>query len=397
MKIAFIEQEARMGGVEYTTLRVAQSLDKSKFDPIIICPEEGDLSRLTREAGLRVQIVPRPAFSSVSSFEGGRYSLNSFGFLFTAWGVMVAAGKLKKRLRNERVDVVVTKGLLAHFYGGIAARQLGLPCVWVVQEEVDAKRAGGLFRWILAMGSRALASRIVVDADALLEQFNVSFQPRKDIQVIYNGIDAEQFLPFTAAERGAAKQFYGISPQTLVIGQAGRIVPLKGQAVVLQAFACLAREFPNVCLLFVGAPLFGFQDYEENLHAQVRALGLADRVRFAGFIPDVRQGLAAMDIFVHASLETDSPLAVMEAMSCGLPVIASAVRGTTEMIVVEKDALLFPPGDVEALAAALKQVLASPQMREDLGKCARASVIEHFSLSASVAQFQSLLEGLHVN
>lgn len=395
MKIVFIEQDAYMGGVEYTTLRVAQLLDKSKFDPVIVCPREGDLPHLAREAGLRVNIVSRPAFASVSFFKGGRYSLNSLGFLSTALSVMRAASALQNHLRTELADVVVTKGLLAHFYGGLAARRLGLPCIWVVQEEVDAHRAVGFFRRILNWGARSLPDRIVVDADALLEQFDTSLRSLKNIQVIYNGIDVEQFHPFAPAERQAAKQTFGIPPQALVIGQAGRLIPLKGQVVVLQAFAQLAHEFPNVCLLFVGAPLFGGQDYENDLHEQVQALGLAERVHFSGFVADVHDGLAAMDVFVHASLETDSPLVVMEAMSCGLPVIASAVRGTAEMIVSEQDALLFPPGNVDSLGALLKRVLTSTQLRENLGKCARTSMIERFSISASVTQFQALLEELH--
>ena len=346
MNLAFLDQDSKMGGVEYTTLRAARALDKIRFAPLLLCPEEGDLPRLARASGLDVVIVPRPKFESVSWFTDGRYIANPFGFLYSAVNIFRAALRLKKYLQVNPVQIVITKGLMAHFYGGLAARWSHIPCLWTVQEEVDQHRGGGLYRFILTRGAKSLPSKIIVDALALLDQFHA----REGIQVIYNGIDPDEFSPFSHRQKMNARLALHIPENAIVIGKAGRLTPLKGQSLLLDAFICLAAEFPDLHLILVGgASLFGEEDYEGALRAQAARSGLTERVHFTGFLPDVRQGLAAMDVFVQASVETDSSVAMLEAMSCALPVVVSGVRGTFEMVEPDSDALVFRPGDVNGL------------------------------------------------
>jgi glycosyltransferase involved in cell wall biosynthesis len=395
MKVAFVEQVAQMGGVEYTTLRVAQSLNTSIFEPIIICPEEGDLPRLARQAGIRVELVPRPNFASVSFLAGKRYIANPFGFVFTAVNVFRAADTLYRHLQKHPVDLVITKGLLSHFYGGWAARRAGIPCVWYVQEEVDARRGGGLFRLLLRQAGKRLPKKVVVDAEALLEQFGAPAAMNDHIRVIYNGIDTDEFAPFQDEERHVARARLGIPEDAVVIGQAGRLIPLKGQDILIHAFFRLVKEFPNLHLVLVGTPLFGNGDFEQALRKQVARSGLTEQAHFTGFLPDVRQGLAAMDIFVHPSVETDSPVSVMEAMACGLPVVVSGVRGTLELVVPGCDALVVSPGDPDSLARSLVKLIKNKDFRKEIGMQARTSVLQKYSLTSSVAQLEALLEQVY--
>ncbi len=229
------------------------------------------------------------------------------------------------------------------------------------------REAHGLFRLILRQGAKYLADKVVVDAEALLDQFGGNAKFCTPLDVVHNGIDTDQFDPFPEQERQAARSDLGIPQNAIVIGQAGRLIPLKGQAVLIEAFAALVHEFPDLHLILVGAPLFGNANYEQVLRKQVARSGLVDRVHFTGFLPDVRQGMAAMDIFVHASVETDSPVGVLEAMSCGLPVVVSGVRGTLEMVNPDCNALVFPPGDSNALAFSLARLLRDKVLRTGIG------------------------------
>lgn len=389
MKIVFVEQESHLGGVEYTTLRVAQTLNKENFDVVILCPCDGDLPQLARQSGVTVDIVPRPTFHSVSFFLNQRYFANPFGFVVTALNVFRAMLALRKYFQINAPAMVVTKGLLAHFYGGWAAHMLNIPCIWYIQEEVDEKRAAGLYRFILNWGAQKFPARIVVDASALLGQFTPNLRHR--IKVIYNGVDTNQFLSASRLEKQKAKEKFGIPSDAIVIGQASRIIPLKGQNVLLESFVSLAQKFPNAHLLFVGAPLFGSQDYEQKLRLQAMQSGFSERIHFTGFVPEVRQGLAAMDIFVHASIETDSPVSVLEAMSCGLPLVVSAVDGTREMVENEINALVFEPGNSDHLALLLGRLLQSDTLRIQLAQRAREKAIKDFSLQATVNQLEHLL------
>ena len=395
MKVAFIEQEAQLGGVEYTTLRVVEAFDKSRIEPIIVCPEDGELPRLARQAGLNVHLVSRPKFISVSFFLKERYFANPFGIASTTVNIFRAAFTLHQYLQANPVDIVITKGLLAHFYGGLAATKLNIPCIWYVQEEVDAKRAGGIFQLILKIGARNLPSKIVVDAEALLEQFGDMDRINNKVQVIYNGIDTNQFRSFSRSEYFDARKIFGIPENALVIGQVGRLVPLKGQKVLLGSFVNLSKYFPNTHLLFVGAPLFGNRDYELELRNYVTQQGLDEKVHFTGFIPDVRQGLAAMDIVVHASVETDSPVSVMEAMACSLPVVVSGVQGTLELVMSESDAIVFPPGDSNVLSIALSRLIESENLRVGMGIRARETIIQKFSLQLSVTRLETLIKEVY--
>jgi glycosyltransferase involved in cell wall biosynthesis len=397
MRVAFVDQSVQMGGVEYTTLRLAQALDKSRYDPMIISPEEGGLPSLARQSGLCVVIVPCPKFPSVSLLWKNKYIFNPFGMIVSAINVYRAAHNLELYLKKHPIDVLITKGLMAHFYGGIAAKRLKVPCIWYMQEEVDLNRAWGLHGYLLNRGAKSLPNKIIVDAEDLLGQFSGKFTDKDKLSFINNGIDLKEFKPLSEQEIRSARSVLHIPENSLVVGQAGRIIPLKGQDVLLEAFSQLISKHPNLHLLFVGAPLFGNLEFDKQLKAFVEQQGLSDHVTFTGFLPDVRQGLAAMDIFVQASIETDSPISVLEAMACGLPVVVSGVRGTTEMVKPEVDALIFKPGDPKMLAHSLEQLISSAPLRQDLGKTARLSVISKFSLEQSLVQFQELLEGVYAS
>lgn len=392
MKVAFIEQASELGGVEYSTLRLATALNSSYFQPLIICPEEGKLTDLARQMQLEVSTVPHPKFESVSWYLGKHYIANPFGFLSSALNIFRSAYLMQQYLRANPVDIVITKGLMAHFYGGLAAHWQNIPCIWYVQEEVDKNRAAGLYRLLLIQGASRIPSKVVVDAEALLDQFKKvpNFEGR--VAVIYNGIDTEQFKPFTVEQKTTARKELGIPKEAFVIGQAGRIIPVKGQAILLEAFIKLVKQFPDLYLLLVGAPLFGSNDYEQSLRKRVKEAGISNQVVFSGFLTDIRQGLAAIDIFVQGSIEPDSPLSVIEAMSCGLAVIVSDVRGIIEMVEPDVNALLFEAGNSIALAGNLSKLVNDPCLREELGNKARASAIQKFSIRASATQIEDILK-----
>src|SRR5262249_36326771 len=150
----------------------------------------------------------------------------------------------------------------------------------------------------------------------------------------------------------------GIPPDALVIGHVARMTPWKGQHYLLDAFARVGRAIPRAHLLFVGAPVFDSGAYERSLRERTAALGLADRVCFAGYRTDLPQVLAAMDLFAYPSVEKDTaPLALLSAMAAGLPVVAFDIEGVREVMGNADDGWLVAVEDVAALARALAAVL----------------------------------------
>lgn len=158
----------------------------------------------------------------------------------------------------------------------------------------------------------------------------------------------------------------------LRVGMVGRLAPLKGQHVFLEAFA---QAFPEGTgrATIVGAALFGeSRDYEEQLRSQVVRLGLQGRVEMTGFREDIAAELGRLDVLVQASVIAEGfGLVVVEGMASGLAVVAPRAGGPAEIVTDGHDGLLYPPGDVEALAFALRRLAVDGSLRERLGEAAR--------------------------
>jgi glycosyltransferase involved in cell wall biosynthesis len=171
----------------------------------------------------------------------------------------------------------------------------------------------------------------------------------------------------------------------------GRIVPWKGQHVFLRAFAQAFAQSKETAVI-VGDAMFGETEvaYGAELREMTRALGIGDRVEFRGFREDVWSELDRMDIFVHASIAPEPfGQVIVEAMLCGLPVIASAGGGPSEIVTDGVDGLLYPPGNVDALVSALRRLRSDDRFRAQLGENARSRAAR-FSPRAAASSVMSL-------
>jgi len=384
--IVFVDVAAGMGGVEFSTLYLAQHLCRSRWQATVVCPEDGALPDACRQAGVNIQIVPRPKLRSTSIHIGGNRRLpNPLAWLWDMGAILVAAQKLSSFLAVSQPDLIVTKGLLAHFYGGLAARWHNIPCLWHVQDFVS-ERFGGIYRRLFGQMAGQLPAHIIVDGRPIARQFPQTLQSR--IDVIYNGVDTSHFQP--GLDGHCVRQEFNIPPAALVIGHVARITPWKGQNYLLEAFARLAHNYPHVQLLFVGAPVFDSDDFEQQLHRRMQALGLTDRVIFAGYRTDLPRVLAAMDIFAYPSIEKDtSPLALLSAMAMGLPIVAFDIEGVREVLGEEQAGKLVPVKQIDLLAQTLTHLLDNAALRQQLACAARHRAEQEFSLTHYVNRMEA--------
>ncbi|HEX2053866.1 MAG TPA: glycosyltransferase [Actinomycetota bacterium] len=162
--------------------------------------------------------------------------------------------------------------------------------------------------------------------------------------------------------------------------------PEKGHTVLLRAFQLVRRDFPDAELVLVGEGA-----HRTAIEQEVASLGLAECVRLTGDVPDIWEYLAQADVFALASLTEAYGIAVAEAMAAGLPVVASAVGGIPELVKPGVTGELFPPGDVQALAAHLVNLLGSPGVRRRMGESAREASLA-LSMDGSVKRYADLME-----
>jgi glycosyltransferase involved in cell wall biosynthesis len=383
-KVVFVESVGAMGGVQFSTLYLAQHLDPARWEPLVVCPATGDLAAACSQAGIRTHSLAEVAVRSTSiSFGHDSRVPNPAAWLWNGVAMLVAARRLARFLSQTKPHLVVTKGLLPHFYGGLATHRLGIPCIWHVQDFIS-ERFFGLYRRVFSLAACLLPDHIIADGAAISRQLG-ALEDR--VSVIHNGVDVNMFRP--GIDGGRVRAELGLPAEATVIGHVGRMTPWKGQHYLLEAFASIAREIPNAYLLFVGDPVFDNDSYQNKLLNLTARLGLEERVKFAGYRHDIPEVLASMNVFAFTSVEKDtSPLTLLSAMSSGLPIVAFDIEGVRELIDGDEQFLLVPLKDSEALARSLRKLLADEALQRRLGEAARQTVEKKFSLSRYVSRMQ---------
>lgn len=149
-------------------------------------------------------------------------------------------------------------------------------------------------------------------------------------------------------------------PGRPAIGCVGRFNRWKGQGDLIRAFARIGREFPSAQLVFAGGALPSQRDHLDDAYSLAAASGVADRIHFLGEVADGEQIMRGCDVVAVPSMAETFGLVVLEAMRSGCAVVASRTAGPSEIITDGKDGLLFPPGDVDALAECLRRLLKDP-------------------------------------
>jgi glycosyltransferase involved in cell wall biosynthesis len=385
--LVVIEQESQIGGVEMSTLVLVAGIDRQQYAPTVIAPEPGPLTTACAATGVPTHIAPRPHFRSASFRLKGHTIADPLAMGVNPWRLRQAAIPVTRILKEIEADLVVTKGLLAHFYGGRAARAANIPCIWHVQDEVPADRARGGYLKVLQMAARHYATTVIGDADSITAQFDA--HPQRF--TVYNGIDTAVFSPQT--QPGTLRSDLGIPPQATLIGNLARLTDWKGQHVLIEAFASIAANDSDHHLVLIGSALFDNDQYEQRLHDIAAASSVADRIHFAGYRTDTSAALAALDVYVHCSLRKDTaPLALLSALATGLPTIISDVPGMTEVVANGETGLVVPTGDHAALAQTLQRLLANPDLCARLSAAARISAETRFSTQRYVSAMTDIFD-----
>jgi glycosyltransferase involved in cell wall biosynthesis len=203
-----------------------------------------------------------------------------------------------------------------------------------------------------------MADAVISNSKATAELLNRGTEP---VWVIPSPVD---LTPTAGSDNGH-----------LVVGIVGRLAPWKGQHVFLDAIAQLSKRYPTLRARIVGDALFGEQDYLQSLSRQAKDLDIADIVEFVGFKHDIAKELAQFTVAVHASIDPE-PFGqiIVEAMACGVPIVASNAGGPAETIAHRVDGILVPPGDADALANAVSELLKDAGQRARLVRAGMTKV-----------------------
>ena len=354
--------------------------------------------------GLAAALPPSVRTTFVSFSEGGRCAafldeVRTAGFDAVALAhdtprLLAAARELAGVLRRTGCDVLLCHGYKADLLGRVAARRVGVPAVAVSRGWTGEDRKVRLYEWLDRRHLRLMDRVVCVSAGQATRVRRWCRVPAGRVTVIHNGARLGAFASPDPTARGRLLDLFPGRRVSRVVLAAGRLSPEKGFGVLVEAAAAVLRDDPAA-----GVVLFGDGVLRPELGGRVRELGLADRFRMPGFRTDLDSLLPAADVVVLPSLTEGLPNVALEAGAAGVPVVATAVGGTPEVVADGGTGFLVPPGEPGPLAARLSELLANPDLRARMGTAARRRMRESFTFEAQAAAYLELfaaLRGDHV-
>ena len=211
------------------------------------------------------------------------------------------------------------------------------------------------------------------------------------ISIIHSGVELNRYH-ITAKKRQQKKEELGISPDSLVVGFVGWLIPIKGVSYLVNAMAEVLQRHPNSLLVLVGKDDEKGEE-EIKLREKVESLGLEDRVRFLGWRQDVDEIMGCFDVFVLPSLNEGMGRVLVEAMSAGLPIVASRVGGIPDLVKHGENGLLVPPANAGALEQAISDLLSDKAKRKRMGETGK-KMCGPYSIEAMVEKIDDLYSRL---
>ena len=363
IKVLTLVDRLGSGGAETLAARIATGLDRSRFEPLVCVTRPTDPAAVAEveAAGARVLALTRTS-------------------RFAVWHWL----PLVRLLRRERVDVLHAHNIGSNMWGTVIGRLARVPAIVAHEHGSEATP-----RTLRRLADRHIVGRAdlvlaVSEADRR-RLVDVGGIPDDKVRIVPNGIP-----PIVPSGRDIRAEL-GIAPGTSVVASVAVIRPEKALGNLVHAAAALRAELPGLRVLVAGT---GPEEEVRHLEELVHDLGVEDVVTLLGVRSDVPDLLAAADVAVICSDREGQPLALIEYMAAGRAIVATRVGGIPELVDDRVHALLVPPGDVHALAAAIRELLQDAALREELGRNARDRQQAELDLDLMVRRIEALYREL---
>ena len=357
--------------------------------------EEHALSLLanSRQFGIEPYLAAPPALLASMDRELTQACVERVPIEFSSVFDFVTGARLGRILRRERIDILHCHLFIASFFGAGPARMAGTRGVIETCHGPENWRIGKPLRggfWIDRQVGRMVDKYIAVSPAAARHLIERKRVPQSKIQVIRNGRDLDRYAPRGMDESNRIRRELGVAGEPAILVPA-RLADQKGHRYLIEAIARLLPRWPQLTLLLAGeGPL------EAALRDQCARCGINGQARFLGYREDIPELLAAADLVVLPSLYEGLPLAAIEALAAGRPIVATAVDGTPEVVIDGKTGLLVPPADSAALADAIERLLADSALAANLASAGNVHVRENFGLGKQVEETFALYRQLLV-
>lgn len=371
--ILYVANSPELGGANISLLMILDHLDRGLYDPIVVYPADGPMVTEMDRRSIPCVIIPNITPSK----------LWPFSFFEKVY-------QYRKLIQQFKIDIVHVNDIDAYLLIGFALKRNSLPCVCHVRfpfSEIDLTYIARHTRWpnVLLFNSFAIESQL----GSLVEKH----MPGIRKTVIHNSLDTELFN--LVEDTCQAKVHHGIEPTRHVVSIIANFTPAKDHETFLYVAKEILSVFPDTLFILAGSDaLSDGKRRLEKLKEIADYLGIRQSLLFTGFVNDIRPVIAMSDVIVCTSVVETFGRCVVEAMSCGKPVVASMVGGIPEIISDNSVGVLIQPRDIKGFANAVSNLLMNCELRTKLGRAARDHVVKKFGVTSHMKNLIKLYDNI---
>ncbi len=367
-RLVFTSHTGRVSGAERVLLGILRGLDRERYEPFVVCPEDGGLHTAVVAEG--ISYLPIPSLRA-------RFTWNPVRLLGYVFSIAQSMLLVRRRILDLDPDLVHANSPRAGIVATLATAGTSKTVVWHVHDILPRHPVSVVVRLLAYLSRR---TQVIAVSDATAEAFSSRLPFKNRIQTIHNGVDLSCF-PRKQPGDVEFKRRLGIPEGSFLVCAVGQICARKGLMELSQAFAQSYASTPSMHLAIVGKVVFEHEKpYGEQLLAYVTRTKISSRVHFAGEVRDAAAVLRGADLLVLNSLEEPFGLVLVEAMASGTPVLASRVGGIPEIVIHGTNGWLVERGDIVGLSRKLVELSQSPDDLKRTAEIAFLNTCPRFSL-----------------
>jgi glycosyltransferase involved in cell wall biosynthesis len=378
IKIAILDHSPDLGGAEVTLLTLLRNIDRSRFDVTVIVPSEGTFSKALGASGIPVSIVHLPM--GLIRLKRGKAFRSLLLLLASLFSLQLFILNLCLYLKKNRFQLVLTNTIKSHLYGSVAARLCSIPLIWRFHDILSPSDFSPFLIKCIALFGRLFPKKILAVSKVTRDHLAQNGIDRGKIDVIFNSVDPER-LEATGGFKNIRGE-YRLENGVRLVGCIGRIIPQKGQKVLLSAIPGVLQRYPDAVFLIVGDAFLKEEAYKKELVEFIEKSGLEKSTRLTGFRTDIGNVIQSLDLVIFPSIAPEAfPLSVLEAMWLGKPVIASDIGGVKEIIEDGVTGVLVEPNQPEQITDRILSLFDHQEISDRIGQNAKEMVRQEFSLN----------------
>ncbi|MBI1821795.1 MAG: glycosyltransferase [Nitrospirae bacterium] len=360
IKILYLHGISAIGGAEKDLITILAKLDKNRYEPVVVCHEEGEIVHQLRKMGIKTFISPLPPWRKLKSLP---FLIPAIYYLF-------------KIAKSEKVSLIHINDMWWIPIGFIAAHFARIPSVAHLRQELEYRRIRQY--WLKK------PDFLFPVSDSIKKTLQNCKMESGRIRTIYSGLDLDQDMP-------VVNKIEKENRNGPTIGTVANLFPRKGLEYLVQAVFELKSKFPDIRCIIVGT---GDSVYSKKLKVLGEKLGISKNMVYTGFQEDVKPYLLQFDLFVLPSVLEGFGIVLLEAMAMKKAIVATRVGGIPEIVVDNKTGILVSPGNSSEIARAVLRLLDDKRLCQEFGTAGYQRLRQYFSVEKMMKDITTTYDDL---